>query len=262
VYIKYTMSKDTDYLSSDPEMRDQKTALISFLPPKEFHDIEFSQPIKEVLSTKVDANMEEFIANLADKAGLDTTGLNMDEFRTEMKRFIVETSSPVFIERERKWETAVKRGLMGGVKIRGVFGSEKVDVQEMNDRCELLSKTDKHFHLFKGPVGYWLPFNQPVSTVKEVQYSEKKLNDIMESFMKNKIQSEVFEKQRQQEMQEDILRKNLENSARTDVDNSESADAPQITITREDVEDDTTDANEDIENEIPTTEESESASAS
>ena len=202
--------KDIDYLSVDPEIQGQKIALLSFLPPKEMHDLEFSSPIKEILTEKVSKNKDEFISRLSDILGIEKTTLEDNkDLDTEITRFVVENASPYFIEQENRWKEDVKKGLMGAVKVRGVYDNSKEGEEEMNNRCEFLNNTDKHFHIFKGPVGYWLPFNQPVSTVKDVHYSEKKLNDIMKSFMKNKIQSELFEQKRQQEMREHDMKKEL-----------------------------------------------------
>lgn len=66
-------------------------------------------------------------------------------------------------------------------KIRGTY--EKYD--DALKRADYLRNIDKHFDIFIGEVGKWLPCNSDVENAEEQQYAEKELNDLMSNYKDN-----------------------------------------------------------------------------
>jgi len=95
-----------------------------------------------------------------------------------------------------------------GLKVRGVY--ETYD--EATERAKSLRDTDKHFHVFVGEVGKWLPWDpEPDSKqVKDAEYAENELNKLMKAYQKNQQAAQKFEETRKSEMLEKSLHENLE----------------------------------------------------
>jgi DNA repair exonuclease SbcCD ATPase subunit len=100
-----------------------------------------------------------------------------------------------------------------GLKIRGVYETE----EEANKRACELRDIDKYFHVFVGEVGKWLPWDpEPNSeSVKEENYAEEPLQNLMKSYMESQSDAKKFEQQRKQ----DLIEKNIEQSLETRKDN-------------------------------------------
>lgn len=78
-----------------------------------------------------------------------------------------------------------------GLKIRGTYAS----LQEAENRAKKLQKKDPNFHVFVGPVGYWLPWDPSPDGVQDQVYAEERLNDLMHEYKKNlEHKNEVWER--------------------------------------------------------------------
>lgn len=95
-----------------------------------------------------------------------------------------------------------------GLKVRGVYDT----YEEATSRAKTLRDTDKHFHVFVGEVGKWLPWDpEPDSkNVKDAEYAETELNNLMQSYRKNQQAAQQFEETRKSELIEKSLQENLE----------------------------------------------------
>ena len=194
-------SNDIDYLSEDPIINNQKLVLMSFLPPKEVDELEFTIPIREVLSEIIKSQIKSIVKTcLTDNENAETVILaNLNE-----------AIIPKVEEYQKKWRKSTEKGLWGAVKVRGVFDDDKDGTDKAKERCVQLQKYDKNFNIYMGKVGCWLPFNPPSEAINNQEYAEKELNNLMKNRLKNKIEAENLEKNRQLEMQEEHLKKELQ----------------------------------------------------
>lgn len=71
----------------------------------------------------------------------------------------------------------VKNCSIRGLKIRGVFGTE----EHANQWAEIIRKHDKHFDVFVGEMGKWLPWD-PEEVEGDVIYQNKEMNELMKSY--------------------------------------------------------------------------------
>jgi myosin heavy subunit len=95
-----------------------------------------------------------------------------------------------------------------GLKVRGVYET----YEEATERAKNLRDVDKHFHVFVGEVGKWLPWDpEPDSKqVKDAEYAETELNNLMKAYRKNQQAAQKFEETRKSDMLEKSLQENLE----------------------------------------------------
>lgn len=89
-----------------------------------------------------------------------------------------------------------------GIKIRGVFATKEEAVK----RAEYLQKIDPDFNIFVGEVGKWLGWDPDPSTVEDQVYREKKLQDLMNNYKKNREKAKILEQERKREMLEESIR--------------------------------------------------------
>lgn len=95
-----------------------------------------------------------------------------------------------------------------GLKVRGVYET----YEDASERAKELRDQDKHFHVFVGEVGKWLPWDpEPDSkNVKDAEYAETELNSLMKSYMKNQKAAKKFEEERKSQLLEKSVQENLD----------------------------------------------------
>jgi len=100
-----------------------------------------------------------------------------------------------------------------GLKVRGSF--ETYD--EAKAHAEELRNIDKYHNVFVGEVGKWLPWDpEPDSKqVKESNYAEEELHQLMKSYRENQIEAKNFEQQRKNNM----IHENIEHNIKTRKEN-------------------------------------------
>ena len=101
-----------------------------------------------------------------------------------------------------------------GVKVRGVYDT----LREAQVRAKILQKRDKNFNVFVGQIGYWLPWDPNPDNVKDQEYHEGQLNQLMNKYNENCSTREDFY---QQEKEEKIKKAKEENRR---VNNSERSE--------------------------------------
>ena len=90
----------------------------------------------------------------------------------------------------------IKNCSLRGLKIRGCFAT----YDEAAKRAETLHKEDQDFHVFVGEVGKWLPWDPDPNSVKNQEFGDKQLNDLMSRYNKNREKGRKMEQQRKQDM--------------------------------------------------------------
>jgi hypothetical protein len=88
------------------------------------------------------------------------------------------------------------------IKIRGVYGTK----EEATKRADYLQKIDPDFNIYVGEVGKWLGWDPDPNTIDDQVYREKKLQDIMDGYKKNREKAKIMEEERKREMLEESVR--------------------------------------------------------
>ena len=84
-----------------------------------------------------------------------------------------------------------------GVKVRGVFAT----YEDACAHCKKLREVDPYFHVFVGEVGKWLPYdpNPDSESVKNSEYANEQLNNMMKGYLENQEKAKLFHEQRKTE---------------------------------------------------------------
>lgn len=95
---------------------------------------------------------------------------------------------------------------LSGIKIRGCFE----DYDEACKHAKKLQEVDEYFNVYVGEVGKWLPFdpNPDSEFVKDSEYANDKLNDIMKKYQENQEKSKLFHEHQKNEQ----IKKNLQSN--------------------------------------------------
>jgi len=189
-----------DYLDEDPEIREQKFCLLSFLSPEEavgsrnaFAAGEFlrsfAADVAEALS-KISQYEPEMARRITDRYHYlldpESAAREFDAYLSEKAEEITEK-----YVKEKGDFTSTR-----GVKVRGSYPT----LEEASARAERLKKIDKNFHVFVGQVGMWLPFSPSPDSIKESKYSEDDLQDLMKAYKDNIQKKDEFYAMRQDMM--------------------------------------------------------------
>jgi hypothetical protein len=92
-----------------------------------------------------------------------------------------------------------------GLKVRGVFGSQK----EAELRCQMLREVDPNHDVFVGPVGMWVPFHPDAYKTGRVEYMEETLNQLMAEKKKNEEQAKTEFDKRVKETKAKAIQENI-----------------------------------------------------
>lgn len=92
---------------------------------------------------------------------------------------------------------------LSGIKIRGVFPTYELACEH----AKKVQSIDPYFNVFVGDTGKWLPFdpNPDSEVVKDSEYANEQLNDLMKGYLENQEQAKVFHEQRKTE----LIRQNI-----------------------------------------------------
>ena len=92
---------------------------------------------------------------------------------------------------------------LSGVKVRGVY--ETYD--EACKQAKNLQAVDEAFNVFVGEMGKWLPFDPAPDSeaVKNSEYANEELNNMMKSYLENQEKAKLFHEQRKNE----LMKKNI-----------------------------------------------------
>jgi hypothetical protein len=91
--------------------------------------------------------------------------------------------------------------LIAGIKVRGVFSTYEAACAH----AKTLQTVDTYFNVFVGEMGKWLPFDPNPDSVKEAEYANEQLNNMMKSYMENQEKAKIYHEHRKNE----LMRKNV-----------------------------------------------------
>ena len=95
---------------------------------------------------------------------------------------------------------------LSGIKIRGVFNT----YEDACEHAKKLQSIDEYHNVFVGAMGKWLPFDPNPESVKESEYANNKLNDIMKNYEENQEKSKIFHEHQKNEQIKKNLNSNIE----------------------------------------------------
>lgn len=168
-----------DYLEVDDPIPGQHYVCMSFVSPE------------EAIADRNLFMQNAFLKTIAKKYDLDSETI-LDTYRDFL--YINEESLDKEFSQKNDFRTSVR-----GVKIRGTYDS----IQEAERRAKLLQRTDPVHNVFVGQVGYWLPWDPEPHKIKQQEYAEKELNELVHKYEENQEARKVaFNKRVEREMEE------------------------------------------------------------
>lgn len=173
-----------DYLEVDPPIPGQSYVCLSFVSPEDMIRkktiFESRKFVEHILSKTKDTTVEQ--ERLTTEQAL--SNLTMDGYLDYVVTHEEENSKQ--FNEENDFKTSVR-----GVKVRGVFESLK----EAQRKAKVLQTRDPSFNVFVGQVGYWLPWDPNPDNIKNQEYAEQQLNEIVKKYQENKqSKDELWEK--------------------------------------------------------------------
>lgn len=98
-----------------------------------------------------------------------------------------------------------------GIKVRGVYETK----EEATKRADFLQQIDPNFNIYVGEVGKWLGWDPDPNTIDDQVYREKKLQDIMDNYKRNREKAKILEEERKREMLEESIRNEAAKNSNT-----------------------------------------------
>ena len=208
VELKHTNTGDAnpkyiDLLEEDKPIAGQKFACLSFVSPesilkqkdhfffeKFLHYWDYQKSMEKFVqflnfvSFKHSVNFDKLTADFQEFAKEEKETLQKTNIYDEYKTFLDKHEDDIDAEFNEKhnFQTTVR-----GLKVRGVFGSQK----EAELRCQMLREVDPNHDVFVGPVGLWVPFHPDAYKTGRVEYMEETLNQLMVEKKKNEDQAKT-----------------------------------------------------------------------
>lgn len=226
VELKHTTTGDTnpkyiDLLEEDKPIAGQKFACLSFVSPesilkqkdhfffeKFLHYWDYQKSMEKFVqflnfvSFKHHVNFDKLTADFQEFAKEEKETLQKTNIYDEYKTFLDKHEDDIDAEFNEKhnFQTTVR-----GLKVRGVFGSQK----EAELRCQMLREVDPNHDVFVGPVGLWVPFHPDAYKTGRVEYMEETLNQLMVEKKKNEDQAKTEFDKRVKETKAKAIQENM-----------------------------------------------------
>lgn len=127
-----------------------------------------------------------------------------------------------------------KKTTLSGIKIRGVFSNYDAACAH----AKKVQSIDPYFNVFVGDMGKWLPFdpNPDSEAVKESEYQNDQLNNIMKSYVENQEKAKVFHEQRKTELMRQSVIDNISTKQNVRKETEEKLSEARASDKKEDVE--------------------------
>jgi hypothetical protein len=127
-----------------------------------------------------------------------------------------------------------KKTTLSGIKIRGVFSNYEVACAH----AKKVQSIDPYFNVFVGDMGKWLPFdpNPDSEAVKESEYQNDQLNNIMKSYVENQEKAKVFHEQRKTELMRQSVIDNISTKQTVRKETEDKLSEAKASDKKEDVE--------------------------
>ncbi len=226
VELKHTKTGDVnpkyiDLLEEDKPIAGQKFACLSFVSPehilkqkdhfffeKFLHYWDYQKSMEKFiqflnfLSFKYHVSFDKMSADFQEFAKEEKEILQKTNIYDEYKTFLDKHEDDLETEFNEKhnFQTSVR-----GLKVRGVFGSQK----EAELRCQMLREVDPNHDVFVGPVGMWVPFHPDAYKTGRVEYMEETLNQLMAEKKKNEEQAKTEFDKRVKETKAKAIQENI-----------------------------------------------------
>lgn len=180
------------FLTSDPPIRGQKFACVSFLSPD---DVVCKREMFNVNSflRNLGEDVKNFIEHTTDKSFANSLKerysylWDVGELQTYYNMFVSENAATLEDEFTSKHgpRTSVR-----AIKIRGVFDT----VEEAKEKCNDLRDFDKGlFNIYVASVGYWCPWSPNPDEIADSVYAENQLNSLMKKYVENsKMRDKIY----------------------------------------------------------------------
>jgi len=213
--------KYIDLLEEDKPIAGQKFACLSFVSPehilkqkdhfffeKFLHYWDYQKSMEKFIqflnfvSFKHHINFDKISADFQEFAKEEKEILQKTNIYDEYKSFLDKHEDDIENEFNEKhnFQTTVR-----GLKVRGVFGSQK----EAELRCQMLREVDPNHDVFVGPVGMWVPFHPDAYKTGRVEYMEETLNQLMSEKKKNEDQAKTEFDKRVKETKAKAIQENI-----------------------------------------------------
>jgi len=226
VELKHTKTGDVnpkyiDLLEEDKPIAGQKFACLSFVSPehilkqkdhfffqKFLHYWDYQKSMEKFIqflnfvSFKYHVSFDKMSADFQEFAKEEKDILQKTNIYDEYKTFLDKHEDDLEAEFNEKhnFQTSVR-----GLKVRGVFGSQK----EAELRCQMLREVDPNHDVFVGPVGMWVPFHPDAYKTGRVEYMEETLNQLMAEKKKNEEQAKTEFDKRVKETKAKAIQENI-----------------------------------------------------
>jgi len=226
VELKHTKNgqvnpKYIDLLEEDKPIAGQKFACLSFVSPehilkqkdqfffeKFLHYWDYQKSMEKFIqflnfvSFKYHVSFDKMSADFQEFAKEEKEILQKTNIYDEYKTFLDKHEDDLETEFNEKhnFQTSVR-----GLKVRGVFGSQK----EAELRCQMLREVDPNHDVFVGPVGMWVPFHPDAYKTGRVEYMEETLNQLMAEKKKNEEQAKTEFDKRVKETKAKAIQENI-----------------------------------------------------
>ena len=226
VELKHTKNgqvnpKYIDLLEEDKPIAGQKFACLSFVSPehilkqkdqfffeKFLHYWDYQKSMEKFIqflnfvSFKYHVSFDKMSADFQEFAKEEKDVLQKTNIYDEYKTFLDKHEDDLEAEFNEKhnFQTSVR-----GLKVRGVFGSQK----EAELRCQMLRDVDPNHDVFVGPVGMWVPFHPDAYKTGRVEYMEETLNQLMAEKKKNEEQAKTEFDKRVKETKAKAIQENI-----------------------------------------------------
>ncbi len=213
--------KYVDLLEEDKPIAGQKFACLSFISPesilkqkdhfffeKFLHYWDYQKSMEKFIqflnfvSFKHHISFEKLSTDFQEFAKEEKEVLQKTNIYDEYKTFLDKHEDDLDTEFNEKhnFQTSVR-----GLKVRGVFGSQK----EAELRCQMLREVDPNHDVFVGPVGLWVPFHPDAYKTGRVEYMEETLNQLMAEKKKNEEQAKTEFDKRVKETKAKAIQENM-----------------------------------------------------
>ena len=82
--------------------------------------------------------------------------------------------------------------------------------EEACAHAKTLQTIDTYFNVFVGEMGKWLPFDPNPDSVKDSEYANEQLNNMMKSYAENQEKAKIFHEHRKNELIRNNILENLQ----------------------------------------------------
>ena len=166
VYKKERVNADVNYEKRKDRLKKSK---------KEEEVKDLLEPLNEPVTASSVAATEE-------TTGKEIKYLQEDDVISNQRYYCISFLTPEQLE-----NNSTVFGVRG-FKIRGMFEKE----EEASAYCKKLYENDKYNNIFVADMGHWMSWSNSINNVKNVEYANKDLNNLIKSTNENQEKAKTF----------------------------------------------------------------------